>query len=97
LLQGDNVPDLLEAKGESYEQFKDGSGGWKTWYRGANAITRHMGRQRNVATALGSKVEWYFAEKPVADFFRVEFAKEELTNIIVFDRPYIPGRYKPKE
>lgn len=46
-------------------------------HRGSNA------KSTKRVAAAGKAVEWHFAEKPVADFFR-NFAREDgLTNIVV--------------
>jgi hypothetical protein len=80
---------MLEAKGPGYADKMDGPNDWQEWYTGAKDIGDQMKRQATAAT--GRMVEWHFAEKPVADFFRKFTEKNKLTNIVViFTPPRLP-------
>jgi hypothetical protein len=43
--------------------------------------------QRQSEAAIGRLVEWYFAEKPVADFFRDYAENNQLLNVLVLHTP----------
>ena len=81
---------MLEAK-NAYLHFM--IGGPSTKWIWDNKIEPDMINQAEdqsiAAEATGRRVEWYFAEKPVADYFRERFAKKDLANITVFYEPYI--------
>jgi len=76
---------MLEAKGPGYATFLGGAGGWQDWFTGAEDIEAQM--QKQSAAAAGRTVEWHFAERPVADFFRAFADKNRLSNIIVIYTP----------
>jgi hypothetical protein len=76
-----------EAKGPGYAERMVGPDDWQDWYEGDEEIEDQMARQSSAAA--GRQVEWYFAEKEVADFFRgyVEENRVKLPNIQVFYTP----------
>jgi hypothetical protein len=76
---------MLEAKGPGYATFLGGAGGWQDWFTGGEDIEAQM--QNQSAAAAGRTVEWHFAERPVADFFRAFADKNRLSNIIVIYTP----------
>jgi|SRR5579884_2196918 len=76
---------MLEAKGPGYATFLGGAGGWQDWFTGAEDIEAQM--QNQSAAAAGRTVEWHFAERSVADFFRAFADKNRLSNIIVIYTP----------
>jgi hypothetical protein len=59
---------MLEGKGPQYEKHMDDSDEWKKYFRGDSKIKRQMERQSQAA--VGRSVEWHFAEKRVADYYR---------------------------
>ncbi|HWG05215.1 MAG TPA: Tox-REase-5 domain-containing protein [Beijerinckiaceae bacterium] len=81
---------MLEAK-NAYLHFMIGSRSDRWIWQ--NKIEPNMMKQARdqwiAAKAAGRRVEWYFAEKPVADYFRNEFRRERFDNITVFYEPYI--------
>ena len=44
-------------------------------------------RRKRLFGIAGRKVEWYFAERRVADYFRNAFKEEGFNNITVFYQP----------
>jgi hypothetical protein len=78
---------MLEAKGPGYATFLDGRGGWKEWFSRLQAIQIQIGDQSRAARPR--RVEWHFAEKPVADYFREYVREEKIENVIMF---YTPAR-----
>jgi hypothetical protein len=88
----ENDGTMLEAKGEGFEWAMTSPTSFINNYEGAGKI---MNQARNQSIAAGDRmVEWYFAEKPVADYFRDQFADAHFDNITVFYVPYVP-RKKP--
>ena len=85
---------MLEAKSIGYLKFMVGVDAWEPFYTGADKIMKQAYAQWLAAGAAGRQVEWYFAEQPVADFFREQFAEATYTSIEVFYEPYIPGQFK---
>jgi hypothetical protein len=76
---------MLEAKGPGFADKMQGSKDWLGWFRGDEEIEDQMARQSKAA--IGRRIEWHFAERPVADYFR-KFAEEErLKNIVVIHTP----------
>jgi hypothetical protein len=43
--------------------------------------------EQSLAARTKRPIEWHFAEKPVADYFRNEFAKAGYSNIEVYFTP----------
>jgi hypothetical protein len=63
---------MLDAKAQGYLWAMDSDGTFKSFYTG---IEKLMGQaQRQVDAAGGRNIEWYFAEKPVADFMAEKLA-----------------------
>lgn len=81
--------DLLEAKGEGYENFMDGPDTWKSWFSKLADIEQQI--YDHALYSSGRTVEYHFAEKPVADYFRA-YAAGLYPNIVVF---YTPPGYRP--
>lgn len=82
---------MLEAKGPGFAQHMDGQGGWDFYFtlKGLPDLQWQMQRQSNAAR--GRNVEWHFAEKSVADYFRRYAEHQGLGNIIViYDPPKQP-------
>jgi hypothetical protein len=76
---------MLEAKGPGFATFMATPGVWKEWFTKLDNMKEQMQRQSKAATSR--IVEWHFAEKPVADFFR-DYARDEfLSNVIAFYTP----------
>jgi hypothetical protein len=61
---------MLEAKGPGFENKMDGPDDWQDWFTGDEQLEAQMERQSDAVEGTGRKVEWHFAEEPVADFFR---------------------------
>ena len=57
-------------------------------YTGAARIMKQAGRQSQAA-AFDRRIEWYFAEEPVANYFRKQFKIAKYANIKVFHEPYV--------
>jgi hypothetical protein len=83
---------LLEAKGEGYQWAMTSPMEFFESYEGADGIMEQAESQSKAAP--DRRIEWYFAEKPVADYFRVQFSEKEFNNITVFYEPYVPGPTK---
>jgi hypothetical protein len=77
---------LLEAKGEAYADFMAGPDSWRYWFTKLPQIEQQMRDHSRYAN--GRIVEYHFAEKPVADYFRAYARRYD--NIIVF---YTPPRF----
>jgi hypothetical protein len=76
---------MQEAKGPGYEKRMQNQDDWDEWYEGREEIEDQMIRQ---SRAAGRRmVEWHFAEKPVADFFKRFAEQQHLFNIIVIHTP----------
>lgn len=78
---------MLEAKGPGFEWAMTSSTSWEEWYRGTSKIMKQAHDQRDAAP--NRRIEWHFAEKSVADYFRERFADEGLANVTVFYTPAI--------
>jgi hypothetical protein len=78
---------MLEAKGPGFEWAMTSSTSWEECYRGTSKIMKQVHDQRDAAP--NRRIEWHFAEKSVADYFRARFADEGLTNVTVFYTPAI--------
>lgn len=78
---------MLEAKGPGFANKMLSSDLWPEWYRAVKEIKDQMKRQSDAAA--GREVEWHFAEKSVADFFRAFATENKLKNIVVI---YTPAR-----
>jgi len=76
-----------EAKGPGYEDKMIDENNWPKWYRGVQQIKDQIARQSRAAG--NREVDWYFAEKPVANYFRnyVQSNQRTLPNIHVFYAP----------
>lgn len=75
---------LLETKGPGYAKFlKNGS--FRSWFRGADGMLQQAERQFNAA--LGTPIEWHFAEREVADAVRAMLRESELGDIKVVFTP----------
>src|SRR5579859_1250103 len=80
---------MLEAKGPGYEWPLLAYGFYRDDYQGKKAIMVQAERQNNAVEGTGRKVEWYFAERSVADHFREAFKVEGFTNITVIYQPMV--------
>ena len=79
---------MLEAKGQGFEWAMTSDGEWRINYHGVIDI---MAQAQNQFRAAGNRtIEWYFAEEPVANYFRQRFEGAGWKNISVFYRPYGP-------
>jgi Restriction endonuclease fold toxin 5 len=78
---------LVEAKGLGFEWAMTQSGQWRVEYQGVDGIMEQADRQSKAAR--NRRIEWHFAEKPVADYFRDVFAEAQLKNITVLYTPAI--------
>jgi hypothetical protein len=76
---------MLEAKGPGFADKMVLPHDWEEWFTGDEEIEAQMKRQAIAAT--GRMVEWHFAERAVADFFRKFAEDKELTNILVIYTP----------
>lgn len=63
---------MLEAKGEGYAWALTGPDTWQPYYTGAQQIMDQVKEQTKAAPDRA--INWYFAEEPVADYFREQFA-----------------------
>jgi hypothetical protein len=79
---------MIEAKGTGYADLLARGMDRKPWSGVVERLLRQADRQLKAAGAR--PVEWYFAEKPVADYMRRSFLENDL-RITVFHRP-MPGR-----
>ncbi len=79
---------LLEAKGEGFRWAMTGPDTWRRNYEGVKEIMGQAQRQSKAA-ADRYPVEWYFAEEPVANYFRVQFSRAGYSNITVFHAPLV--------
>jgi hypothetical protein len=61
---------MLEAKGKGYAWALT-ENGWLSGYRGGPRMEAQMADQSAKAWAVGKRVEWHFAEKSVADYFKI--------------------------
>jgi hypothetical protein len=77
---------LIEAKGEGYADKMSGPDEWKGWFTGIDDLESQM--ESHSGKAVDRIVEYYFAEKAVADWAR-EYAANLYPNIIVFYKPRI--------
>src|SRR5579883_829033 len=77
---------LLEAKGPNYLWMLLRS---EEWFRTKGPYDEIMKQAKVQSDVAGWRlVEWHFAEKPVADYFRREFAAKSLMNIrVVYEPP----------
>jgi hypothetical protein len=75
---------LLETKGPGYAKFlKNGS--FRSWFRGADGMLQQAERQ--FKAAMGTPIEWHFAEREVADAVRAMLRESELGDIKVVVTP----------
>ncbi|NMO19400.1 hypothetical protein HPC49_22380 [Pyxidicoccus fallax] len=75
---------LLETKGPGYARFlKNGS--FRAWFRGADGMLQQAERQ--FMAALGTPIEWHFAEREVADAVRAMLRDSDLDDIKVVFTP----------
>ncbi|MCY1019924.1 Tox-REase-5 domain-containing protein [Pyxidicoccus sp. MSG2] len=75
---------LLETKGPGYAKFlKNGS--FRSWFRGADGMLQQAERQ--FKAAMGTPIEWHFAEREVADAVRAMLRESELGDIQVVVSP----------
>jgi hypothetical protein len=79
-----------EAKGPGYDKHLKNENDWPYWYRGLQQIKDQLESQSRAAA--GRQVEWHFAEKGPAEYFRryVEVNRASLPNIQVFYTPASP-------
>ncbi len=81
---------MLEAKGEGFEWAMTSPTSFIKNYEGVDKI---MNQAQNQSIAAGDRmVEWYFAEEPIAEYFRNRFATANISNIVVFFEPYRPRK-----
>ena len=78
---------MLEAKGPGFANKMDGPDDWQGWFTGDEKLEDQMQRQSDAVEGSRRKVEWHFAEQPVADFFRAYVEKYKLNNIVVIYTP----------
>jgi hypothetical protein len=76
---------MLEAKGPGFATFMAAPGVWRRWFKKLRNMQDQM--QRQSKAAVGRIVEWHFAEKPVADFFRKYAMDNHFLNILVLHTP----------
>ncbi|WP_305849527.1 Tox-REase-5 domain-containing protein [Pyxidicoccus parkwayensis] len=75
---------LLETKGPGYAKFlKNGS--FRSWFRGADGLLQQAERQ--FKAAMGTRIQWHFAEREVADAVRAMLRESELGDIQVVFTP----------
>jgi hypothetical protein len=77
--------DMEEVK-TGLQKFMIDADKWKPWFRGAKKIEDQMERQSQ--NSGGRRVDWFFAEPRVADFFRRRAEEREFSNISVY---YVPA------
>ena len=75
---------MLEAKGEGYAWAMTPNG-WRRGYKGGPKMEAQMADQSAKAWVAGKRVEWHFAEKSVADYFKVY--AQRFGNVDVVDDP----------
>lgn len=73
---------LLEAKGEGYANMMFDRDNWRDWFTGLDSLQEQM--EEHSGKAADRIVEYYFAEKDVADYFRQYAQQMGLENIIVY-------------
>jgi hypothetical protein len=74
---------MIDYKGTGYQAMMEK----KSDYPWKGVVERALRQaERQLGAARGREVRWYFAEKPVADFFREQF-KNKLWNITVIWAP----------
>ena len=78
---------MLEAKALGYVWALRADGTYALYYQGANRLMEQARAQNKAAGMSGRRVEWYFAERRAADYFRKAFAVEGFANITVFYQP----------
>jgi Restriction endonuclease fold toxin 5 len=75
---------MLEAK-SAYQQFMVGPDKWIGWFTKLRGMEEQM--QSQSGAAVGRRVEWHFAEKQVADYFRKYATRRKLSNVKVLWTP----------
>lgn len=78
---------MLEAKALGYVWALRADGTYAPYYRGAERLMIQAEAQNDAAGRSGRRVEWYFAERGAADYFRNAFGEEGFTNITVIYQP----------
>jgi hypothetical protein len=77
---------MLEAKGPGYAEHLEG--GYPAVWKGfEDKINRQVELQSRSAAASGRNVEWHFAEKEVADYFRPIWANKYPNVIVIYTPP----------
>src|SRR5262249_30188793 len=87
---------MLEAKGEGFEQHLTPDGEWEPYWRGWKGDIAQMTAQAAAAEAFGKIVEWHVAQKPVADIYRA-YAEAHFSNIRVIWDPPLPAPQQKRE
>jgi restriction endonuclease fold toxin 5 of polymorphic toxin system len=77
---------MLEAKGPGYAEHLEG-GYQAVWDGFEKKLNRQAELQWRSAGAAGRKVEWHFAEKEVADYFRPIWANKYPNIIVIYTPP----------
>jgi hypothetical protein len=78
---------MLEAKAIGYVWAMRADGTYAPYYQGAEGLMKQACAQNRAAEQSGRRVEWYFAERAAADYFRNAFRIAGFTNITVFYQP----------
>jgi hypothetical protein len=88
---GDTIT-LIEAKGTGFLWAMTGPDSWRKNYQG---LLDNMDQARRQSVAAPNiRIEWHFAEEPVANFFRIAFAKAGYSNVTVYFTPPVKGSQK---
>ena len=77
---------MLEAKGPGYAKHLNG-GYPPVWQGFEKKLDRQAVLQWTSAAASGRNVEWHFAEKEVADYFRERWKKDHPNIIVIYTPP----------
>jgi hypothetical protein len=83
---------MLEAKGLGYAWAMKRPDEWEDFYTGVSKIMDQAEKQSNAAS--DRRIEWHFAEEPVANYFREKFEEQGFSNITVIYTPYL-GNARP--
>jgi hypothetical protein len=83
--------DMLEAKGEGFEQHLTEDGKWESYWKGWQGDVKQMTKQAATAAYFGKNVEWHVAEKPIADLLQA-YAESQFPNVKVIWDPPRSGR-----
>ena len=76
---------MLDAKGQGYLWAMQSDGSFRRFYTGIEKLMDQADRQ--VRAAGGRSIEWYFAEKQVADYMREALAETHPTIKVIWQPP----------